>query len=198
MAKARRTAAPRRVKARSMSASAPRPKSGSKRSTAKRVAGAYVGLKAAQATRPRGPGAPGPPVKLIVAHHVISKHRKRVRAARALRASQSPPKALRPNRGGPGPGFVAVPRSTGPRRPRPSGSPSRGAHPPRGPGGRGISKATGSKRFTSKAMWRWAFATHQPWAHREAHRTMAARGGVKAAYRSLPVRKSRPTGRTTR
>ena len=44
----------------------------------------------------------------------------------------------------------------------------------------------GSHRFYSKAQWRWAFATHQRWARRHAHKTP---GGPKARYRRLPRRK---------
>lgn len=44
----------------------------------------------------------------------------------------------------------------------------------------------GSKRFASKAQWRWAFATHQPWARRHARKTP---GGPKVRYRRLPRRK---------
>lgn len=43
--------------------------------------------------------------------------------------------------------------------------------------------------FTSKAQWRWAFATHKTWARRWAHSTP---GGKKARYRRLPGRKSLP------
>jgi hypothetical protein len=44
----------------------------------------------------------------------------------------------------------------------------------------------GSRRFTSKAQWRWAFATKKPWARRHARRTP---GGPKVRYRRLPRRK---------
>lgn len=42
--------------------------------------------------------------------------------------------------------------------------------------------------FTSKAQWRWAYATHQPFAHKEAEKVVATRG-KKTGYRSLPRRK---------
>lgn len=50
----------------------------------------------------------------------------------------------------------------------------------------------GQHRFASKAQWRWAFGTHQPWARRHAEATEVSRGG----YRALPRRKGRPTART--
>ncbi len=37
--------------------------------------------------------------------------------------------------------------------------------------------------FYSKKQWRWAFATHQPWAREAAHKT---KGGKSARYRRLP------------
>lgn len=42
------------------------------------------------------------------------------------------------------------------------------------------------KGFSSKAQWRWAFATKQPWARKKAHET---KGGKKIRYRRLPKRK---------
>ena len=42
------------------------------------------------------------------------------------------------------------------------------------------------KGFSSKAQWRWAFATKQPWARKKAHET---KGGKKVRYRRLPKRK---------
>lgn len=42
------------------------------------------------------------------------------------------------------------------------------------------------RRFHSKAQWRWAFATKQPWARRHARRTP---GGKRTRYRRLPRRK---------
>lgn len=41
-------------------------------------------------------------------------------------------------------------------------------------------------RFHSKAQWRWAFATKQPWARRHAHNTP---GGKKVRYQKLPKKK---------
>lgn len=41
--------------------------------------------------------------------------------------------------------------------------------------------------FASKKQWRWAFATHQPWARRKAHETP---GGKVVRYRRLPARKT--------
>lgn len=43
--------------------------------------------------------------------------------------------------------------------------------------------------FKSKKQWRWAFATHQKFAHKWAHRTP---GGKKIRYRRLPLRVGRP------
>lgn len=40
--------------------------------------------------------------------------------------------------------------------------------------------------FKSKKQWKWAFATHQPWAHEKAHKT---KGGPKVRYRRLPASK---------
>lgn len=37
--------------------------------------------------------------------------------------------------------------------------------------------------FKSKKQWRWAFATHQPWASEKAHKT---KGGPVVRYRRLP------------
>lgn len=44
----------------------------------------------------------------------------------------------------------------------------------------------GYKGFKSKAQWRWAWATHQPWARKKAHET---KGGKIVRYRRLPARK---------
>jgi hypothetical protein len=44
----------------------------------------------------------------------------------------------------------------------------------------------GSHRFYSKKQWRWAFATHRPWAKRHARKTP---GGKIVRYRRLPLRK---------
>jgi|KBSSwiStaDraftv2_1062776.scaffolds.fasta_scaffold105552_7 hypothetical protein len=49
--------------------------------------------------------------------------------------------------------------------------------------------------FRSKKQWRWAFATHQKFAHKWAHETP---GGKKVRYRRLPTRVGRPTARTLR
>ncbi|WP_210492281.1 hypothetical protein [Patulibacter sp. SYSU D01012] len=46
-------------------------------------------------------------------------------------------------------------------------------------------RRAGSKRMHSKAQWKWAFATHKPWARRHARKTP---GGPKARYRRLPAR----------
>lgn len=43
----------------------------------------------------------------------------------------------------------------------------------------------GKHGFRSKKQWRWAFATHQPFAHKWAHKTP---GGPKVRYRRLPTR----------
>lgn len=40
--------------------------------------------------------------------------------------------------------------------------------------------------YKSKKQWRWAFATHQSFAHEKAHRTA---GGKKVRYRRLPESK---------
>ena len=45
----------------------------------------------------------------------------------------------------------------------------------------------GGHAFKSKAQWRWAWATRQPWARRHAHATP---GGKKTRYRRLPRRKA--------
>jgi len=49
--------------------------------------------------------------------------------------------------------------------------------------------------FVSKAQWRFAFATDQPWAHSVAHKTP---GGKKLRYDRLPTRKTAPSARTAR
>jgi hypothetical protein len=56
----------------------------------------------------------------------------------------------------------------------------------------------GHTPFKSRAQWRWAFATHKPWARGKAHATEAARGGPRVGYRSLPTRTAKPTARTAR
>lgn len=48
--------------------------------------------------------------------------------------------------------------------------------------------------FVSRSQWRWAMATHQPWAHKEAHKVIARRGKV-TGYRSLPKRTTAIKGR---
>jgi len=52
---------------------------------------------------------------------------------------------------------------------------------------RGMRHKSGSSRFYSRAQWRWAFATHQPWAKKHARKTP---GGPVVRYRALPMRKS--------
>lgn len=61
----------------------------------------------------------------------------------------------------------------------------------------GPSKMTGRgrKKFVSKKQWRWAFATHKPWADRWAKKTP---GGPKVRYRVLPTRKGPPTAGSLR
>jgi hypothetical protein len=49
--------------------------------------------------------------------------------------------------------------------------------------------SSGHKGFTSKAQWRWAFATKKPWARRKARET---EGGPKTRFRRLPTRKGTP------
>lgn len=54
----------------------------------------------------------------------------------------------------------------------------------------------GQHSFASRAQWRWAFATHQPFAQRwaETNETSKARG-----YHAIPRRKHPPgAGRTLR
>ena len=48
---------------------------------------------------------------------------------------------------------------------------------------------SGQHTFASRAQWRWAFATHKPWAHRwaETNETSKARG-----YHEIPRRKHLP------
>lgn len=53
----------------------------------------------------------------------------------------------------------------------------------------------GYRGFKSKAQWRWAWATHKPWARKKAHET---KGGKVTRYRRLPRRKGGPTARTAR
>lgn len=50
--------------------------------------------------------------------------------------------------------------------------------------------------FNSKAQWRYFFVNPKlkRWAHREAHKTQANRGGPKVAFRTLPDHSSM-TGR---
>jgi hypothetical protein len=51
-------------------------------------------------------------------------------------------------------------------------------------------KLTGRiKGFASRAQWRFAFATHKPWADKRAE---ASKGGPKVRYRVLPERKGPP------
>ncbi|MEV5710161.1 hypothetical protein [Actinoallomurus sp. NPDC052274] len=56
--------------------------------------------------------------------------------------------------------------------------------------------------FHSQAQWRWAFATHQPFAHKWAVRTTGtpAHGTPqgRAAYARLPRRKGAPTLRSAK
>jgi hypothetical protein len=58
--------------------------------------------------------------------------------------------------------------------------------------------------FASKAQWRFFFAKARTdprfakWAREEAHETMAMRGGVKVAFRSLPWRTRGPSTTTLR
>lgn len=54
----------------------------------------------------------------------------------------------------------------------------------------------GRHMFASRAQWRWAFATHKPWARRwaETNETSVAQG-----YRAIPPRKRAPSaGRALR
>ncbi|QNO13097.1 hypothetical protein SEA_VIOLETZ_75 [Mycobacterium phage VioletZ] len=44
----------------------------------------------------------------------------------------------------------------------------------------------GYRGFKSKKQWRWAWATHQPWARKKSHETA---GGPKVRYRRLPASK---------
>jgi len=44
----------------------------------------------------------------------------------------------------------------------------------------------GYRGFKSKKQWRWAWATHQPWARKKSHET---KGGPKVRYRRLPASK---------
>jgi len=53
----------------------------------------------------------------------------------------------------------------------------------------GLSRTGG---FKSKAQWRFAFATHKPWAREAAHKTA---GGPKVRYKRLPRRKGTPAAR---
>lgn len=45
--------------------------------------------------------------------------------------------------------------------------------------------------FKSRAQWRWAFATHQTFARRWAHKTA---GGPVVRFRRLPGRKTAAVG----
>ena len=47
-------------------------------------------------------------------------------------------------------------------------------------------KGGGYAGFKSKKQWKWAFATHQPWAREKAHKT---KGGKVTRYRRLPASK---------
>ncbi|AKF14644.1 hypothetical protein AVJ28_gp75 [Mycobacterium phage Baee] len=58
-----------------------------------------------------------------------------------------------------------------------------GAFSARSGGGRG---GGGYRGFKSKKQWRWAYATHQPWARKKAHET---KGGKITRYRRLPASK---------
>lgn len=51
----------------------------------------------------------------------------------------------------------------------------------------------GYRGFKSKKQWRWAWATHQPWARKKSHETS---GGPKVRYRKLP--ESKHSGRKGR
>lgn len=46
--------------------------------------------------------------------------------------------------------------------------------------------------FTSRAQWKWAFATHQTFAHKEAHKAQATGGGPIIAFHKLPGRRTLP------
>jgi hypothetical protein len=41
--------------------------------------------------------------------------------------------------------------------------------------------------FVSKQQWRWAYATHQTFAHKDSEKVVATRG-KKTGYRTLPKR----------
>jgi hypothetical protein len=45
-----------------------------------------------------------------------------------------------------------------------------------------------ARRVTSKAQWKFLFATHKKFAHKWAERVERS-GGVKTGYRALPARK---------
>lgn len=47
----------------------------------------------------------------------------------------------------------------------------------------------------SKAQWRWAYATHKPFAKKWADQIVATRGKV-AGYRALPGSKGKGTAKT--
>jgi hypothetical protein len=45
-----------------------------------------------------------------------------------------------------------------------------------------------ARKMSSKAQWRFLFATHKKFAHKWAERVERS-GGVKTGYRALPARK---------
>lgn len=49
-----------------------------------------------------------------------------------------------------------------------------------------MARSRGHRGYSSRAQWRWAFATHQRFAHRKAHATP---GGPIVRDRRLPARK---------
>jgi hypothetical protein len=75
-------------------------------------------------------------------------------------------------------------RGTGSAKPTARGK----SHAARGNAKPGVGKHKhGTYRgFKSKKQWRWAWASHQPWADQKSHRTA---GGPRIRYRRLPESK---------
>lgn len=52
-----------------------------------------------------------------------------------------------------------------------------------------MAKDSGQHQMRSQQQWRWAWATHQPWARRWSEAVVAERG-PKTGFRSLPKNKA--------
>lgn len=198
----KRTSGPRKLKAK------PAP---ARQRGGKVAAGAVaVGVVAGAGARPGRPSRPGgiprAKVKLSSSGRPVALPRPRARVTpnfsssvrRAPRISQGA-RARRPAQASrPAARMVSVVTAPPARRPprpaRQTSTRARAGHPspakatpaPRRRLARKGAPPKGGK-FVSRAQHRWAYASHQPWAHRAA---------VRGRYRRLPERKARATART--